>query len=177
MDAADRRALDAHMAALADGDRRAFDPVFDLCAPLVRRYALRAMNGADDAEDVAQTALLNMFARASEYDPSRSALPWILGIVANEVRTHRKKAARRRIQEPPRELACSAPSPEDTIVDRDLVQAAEAIMEELSPNDREALEASIGARARPAIAAATFRKRLSRALAKLRTAWKEAHDG
>lgn len=172
MDASDRRRLDALLAALADGDRSAFDPFFELSAPIVRRYAERA--SGRDAEDVAQSALLKIFSRAGEYDPDRPALPWILAIVANEVRTHRKRVVRRREEALAIEPCALEPTPEDEIVERDLVRAIEAIAGGLPAIDRDAIRLAI-LEERPA--AATFRKRLSRALAKLRHAWKEAHDG
>lgn len=174
MDAAARRRLDALLAALADGDRRAFDPVYSLCAPIVTRYAQRTLSAAD-ADDVAQAALLRLFARASEYDPRRPALPWILGIVANEVRTHRRRVGRRREEALTLDGEARERSPEDAVAERELIEAAESLLEGLSPTDREAIASAIGACARPLVAPATFRKRLSRALARLRAAWTEAH--
>jgi RNA polymerase sigma factor (sigma-70 family) len=173
MDASDRKRLNSLLAALADGDRTAFDPVFDLCAPLVRRYDERALSGSPEHEDVAQVALLKVFERASEYDRDRPALSWILGITANEVRTHRKRVMRRR-EGNEVEIAASAPTPEDRAIERDLIGAAEDLLESMSAIDREVVLESIRS-SEPRDA--TFRKRLQRALARLRHAWKEVHDG
>src|SRR5262245_57529195 len=84
------------MARLADGDREAFDPLYETLWPVVHRFAERALAGAPAAEDAAQTALLNVFSRASEFDAERDALSWVLEIVAYECRTIRQRARRRR---------------------------------------------------------------------------------
>ena len=174
--AADRRRLDALLAALAEGDRDAFDPLFSLCAPLVQRYARRALPQAD-AEDAAQTALLKVFSRASDYDTERPALPWILGIASNEIRSARKRVLRRREAPLEHEGSTSGPTPEDQAAERQLLEAAEDALNGLSLLDREAIVAAIGSRERPAVSPATFRKRWQRALRRLRAALLEAGDG
>src|SRR3954447_2713270 len=83
------------MAALADGDRDAFHPVFVRLWPVLRAFVGRLLPAAD-AEDVAQQALVNVFTRVSEFDRGRDALSWALGIAAWEVRTVRRRSQRRR---------------------------------------------------------------------------------
>src|SRR5690606_17511304 len=46
--------LQALLSRLADGDRSACDPTFELSWPLVSRFAERALAGAPEAEDAAQ---------------------------------------------------------------------------------------------------------------------------
>jgi DNA-directed RNA polymerase specialized sigma24 family protein len=46
--------------------------------------------------EVEDDALIRVFLRAAEFDASRPALPWVLGVVANECRTLRSKTQRRR---------------------------------------------------------------------------------
>ena len=92
---------------LAAGERRAFAEVYTTIWPLVRSFAGRALAERADAEDVAQSALLKIFSRASEYDPERDAVAWILGVVAWEIRTFRKRCQRRRQRPLPRLLLTS----------------------------------------------------------------------
>jgi RNA polymerase sigma factor (sigma-70 family) len=165
------------MTALAAGDRQAFHPVFVSVWPLLRAFTSRHLPSAD-AEDAAQQALLNVFRRAAEYDAERDALPWILGIAAFEIRTARRKSQRRR-EEPPAEDGLATrrapgPSPEDAALARDLDEALEGALLELSVRDRETL-LSFARGDRPDVAGATFRKRVERALARLRTAWRLKH--
>src|SRR5689334_6702592 len=82
------------VARVAEGDRDAFHPLFEALWPVVRRFAERSLGGAD-AEDAAQNALVKIFARASELDPARPALPWVIAIAASECRTLRRRAGRR----------------------------------------------------------------------------------
>src|SRR5262245_2756029 len=98
MDAAGRRRLQQDFTRLAGGDREAFNAVFTALRPLLRRFALRALPEAD-ADDAAQEALVKVFFRASEFDPHRDALSWVLGIAAYEMKTARRRRQRRREEE------------------------------------------------------------------------------
>jgi RNA polymerase sigma factor (sigma-70 family) len=163
------------MTALAAGDRHAFHPVFVSLWPLLKRLTSRHLPSAD-AEDAAQQALLNVFRRASEYDPARDALPWVLGVAAFEIRTARRKRQRRREDPTVNEGvgAAPGPSPEEVALTRDLDAALEAALGELSELDRETLR-SFARGDRPEVAGATFRKRVERALSRLRAVWRLRH--
>jgi RNA polymerase sigma-70 factor (ECF subfamily) len=170
----ERRELSDCLARLADGDRGAFDAVFRLAYPEVRAFAARHL-GSADADDVAQQALVALFARVDEYDPSRDGLAWALGITAWEVRSQRRRAVRRREGGAVPELACAAATPEHHAIDAELRASLAALLDALRPHDAEALLASAGLGPRPAVPAATFRKRLERAVTRLRAAWRRCH--
>jgi RNA polymerase sigma-70 factor (ECF subfamily) len=177
VDADGRAALQRDLTALAGGDRAAFDPVFRLLWPLLRGFAGRCLPAAE-AEDAAQEALLRVFSRASEFDPRRSALSWVLGIAAWEIRTVWTRA-RRRKEEPAKampEAADSAPSPEASAMAREANEALERALSALSPSDAETLLAYARGE-RPSLPRATFRKRVERALARLRAGWRMDHGG
>lgn len=177
MDHDQRRELQDLLARLADGDRAAFPPAFTLLWPVTRSFARSFLRDEAGAEDAAQQALVRLFLRAAEFDRSRPALPWVIGIVASECRTLRRKIQRRR--EGPlaeaEETADSAASPEEDATRRDLQRAAFTALEGLPPADVEAILAHVGEGERPDLPAATFRKRLERALKRLRRAWSERH--
>jgi RNA polymerase sigma-70 factor, ECF subfamily len=177
MDAARHRELQDLLARLADGDRAAFPPAFTLLWPVTRSFARSFLRDDAGAEDAAQQALLRVFLRAAEFDPSRPALPWVIGVVANECRTLRRKTQRRR--EAPlaaaEAQADSAASPEEDAARRDLERAALSVLEGLPPADLETILAHVGEAERPDLPAPTFRKRLERALKRLRRAWSERH--
>ncbi len=163
------------MARLADGERSAFQPVYEAIWPLVRRFADRSLAGSADAEDVAQEALLKVFARASEFDRERDALSWALGIVAYECRTFRRRAARQRENSASAEPTAAARNPEESLVERELEAAALEVLGTLRPQDVDTILIATREAERPAISAATFRKRLQRATARLRVAWRAKH--
>src|SRR6267142_136179 len=166
--------LQGLMERLADGDRSAFHPVFESLWPLLRRFAARHL-GPGEADDIAQEALLRVFRRAAEFDPSRSALAWALGIAAFEIRTARRKRQRRREDAVPagdfESARDPAPTPEETAMQADMETMMRNALGTLRPEDAETLRLySRGERAH--VAAATFRKRVERALTRLRAAWR-----
>jgi DNA-directed RNA polymerase specialized sigma24 family protein len=172
MDACERRALSTLLARLADGDRDAFSPVFDRLWPIVRAFAGRVLGHDADADDVAQRALVSVFARASEYDATRDGVAWALGITAWECRTSRRARERRRESDEPLEIASTSPSPEDAMITADILTAFDAVAGTLAPEDRAALgiDDDDGS-----VAPATLRKRRQRALVRLRHAWSRLH--
>jgi RNA polymerase sigma-70 factor, ECF subfamily len=160
---------------LADGDRTAFNPIYEALWPVVRRFTERTLAGSPDAEDAAQVAFMKVFSRVSEFDRGRDAVAWVLGVAAHECRTFRQKQRRRR-EDPGSggERSTSGPSPEDTAMDRDLYAAIREVLGDLSERDAATLQAVLDGE-HPAVPAATFRKRVERALARLRSAWSSRH--
>jgi RNA polymerase sigma-70 factor, ECF subfamily len=173
---AGRSALQEQLTALARGERAAFDPLFRRLWPLLRGFARRLLP-AEEADDAAQEALLRIFRRASEFDPARDALAWTLGIAAWQVRTHRTNARRRREEGagalPEREDP--AGSPEEQAAAGELAAALERALAELPPGDAATLLA-YAREERPDLPGATFRKRVERALGRLRALWRIRHD-
>ena len=81
VDPAGRSALQQELTALATASARRSIRSFRRLWPLLRGFARRFLS-AEEADDVAQEALLRIFRRASEFDPGRDAPAWVLGIVA-----------------------------------------------------------------------------------------------
>ena len=175
MDAGGRAALQEELTALARGQRAAFDPLFRRLWPLLRGFAARCLPG-DEAEDAAQEALLRVFSRASEFDSRRDALSWVLGVAAWQIRTHRKRTRRRREEAMPAALepADGRASPEATAMARDLAVALDRVLAQLPPSDAATLIAYARGE-RPDLPGPTFRKRVERALARLRARWRIDH--
>jgi RNA polymerase sigma factor (sigma-70 family) len=166
------------MIRLAAGDRSALHPAFAILWPLLRRFTGRHLAPAE-AEDAAQEAAVKIFGQAPAFDASRSAVAWVLGVAGYEVLTARRRRKRRR--EEPADAARlggrpdPGPDPEESALSRDLEATLEAALGSLGPEDATTLR--LYARGdRPAIAAATFRKRVERALARLRTAWRTTDE-
>ncbi len=175
MDREERARLQADLTRLADGDRSAFQPVFLLVWPLLRRLASRHLP-AQDAEDVAQQALLRVFLRASEFDARRDALAWIAGVGLWEVRSALRRAGRRREVTAAgallEEVRAAGADPEQIVVQAGLSERLGDALGGLRPADAATLAAYAEER-RPAVGAATFRKRVQRALARLRDRWRD----
>lgn len=165
--------LDVLLGKLADGDRAAFTPVFRLLWQPVLRLCGSLLKNEADAADAAQQALEKILTRAGDYDRSRPALPWALGIAAWECRTFARKRARRR--ELPSDLAPEIGSgSEEELAERELIRVALDALGELSAPDREALLATFWEEAAP-VTGATLRKRRERALKRLRHTFKRLY--
>jgi RNA polymerase sigma-70 factor, ECF subfamily len=196
----DRAALDRWMAAAADGDRTAIAPLFQALWPVVVGYTTRLIGDHALAEDCAQDALVQLFGQIERYDRERDALTWALTLATWQCRTVRRRRTRRREVCHLRDgdPAPAAPrsahgsqlgsalvpglGPELVSIDgasmlerRDLVRAALAALDTLSAADIETITLAINDAERAAIAPATFRKRLERALSRLRTSWRSRH--
>jgi len=163
------------MSAAADGDRAAVAPLFHALWSLVAAYATKLVGDRTLGEDVAQDALVKLFGQLDRFDRERDALTWALTIATWECRTARRRLARR---------AETALAADDRSLDgaalaeeRELVRAAIAELEQLAARDREVIVAALtdDDELRRALAPATFRKRLERALARLRTSWRSRH--
>ena len=75
---------------------------------------------------------------------------------------------------PGREGRSADANPEETLLERDMVRMMEEALGALSPADLETLRLYRNGE-RAAVAAATFRKRVERARARLRAAWVVRH--
>jgi RNA polymerase sigma factor (sigma-70 family) len=174
MDRATLSELQHQMERLADGDRAAFHPVFEVLWPLLRRFAARHLR-PEEAEEAAQDALVKVFFRAAEFDPSRNALAWAVGIAAFEIKTLRRRRLRRREVLPPggalERMRDGSRTPEEEATARDLERMLQEALGALRPEDALTLRLYASGH-RPLMAAATFRKRIERALLRLRGVWR-----
>lgn len=159
------------MVRLADGDRQAFDEVYRLAHQPVLALCRKLLAGHEHAEDLAQEALLKVFSGASRYDAERGpALPYILGGAGFAVRSYRKSMARQRARDagPADQLQTPDPgtSAEDQLLNAELLSAVDQVVGQLSAADQQVLLLVATKGLTP-----TMRKRLSRALGRLRNQW------
>ncbi len=175
-----RSELNQYLILLADGDRSAFDFVFETAWPLVHRLAVKMLGARTDTEDVAQQALMKVFSRAQEFDKSRDALAWILGITSYECKTLRQTERRRKEDSSDENnfnnLSDTKLSPEEEQINAELETCIRDLLSTLSPQDQETILISVNELSRPELNAATYRKRLQRAMDKLRSKWKERYE-
>jgi RNA polymerase sigma-70 factor, ECF subfamily len=188
--------LDSLMARLADGDRSVFRAVFEQLWPPTLRLCSSMLKNDADAADAAQQAMTKMLERASDYDPTRPALPWALAIAGWECRTILRTRSRRR--ETAADLAPEPARAEDTEQDlamHELVTLAREAIGQLSDIDRGVLEttfleeaprgmggalavdagAATEARMHQGTQGATIRKRRERAIVRLRAAFRRLY--
>jgi RNA polymerase sigma-70 factor (ECF subfamily) len=175
MDEVTRGLLNRNMAALADGERDAFDPVYRALWPLLVRFVAAISGNRMIAEDIAQQAMLRIFARVSTFDRSKDAIAWSMSIAINEYRSCKRKLGNRVVDSGAWVLAepIEDDTPEAIAIRDNLRDAARVVLHELRPQDLEVVVASLYEGQRPPLAAAAFRKRLQRVLATTRLIWKK----
>lgn len=171
--------LDRQMALLADGDRSAIEPLFRALWPVVHAYCQRALGHGADADDAAQQTMEKVFAEATRYDKERRALPWVVTIALWECRTIRRRVQRTRTVslDGTADTSSSDRTPEESAIDRDLLDGAWAAFEHLSPADREVLRQTFedDASSTLAVSGATLRQRRERAMHRVREAWRKLY--
>lgn len=170
----DTEKLDLAMRRLADGDRSAFDEVFDSLWPLLRRYATRVLGDTARAEDAAQRALVKMFERAHTYDSERPAVAWAMAFAFWECRTEQTQLRRARSEHLAEDVQSPGETPEQALGRLEWEHAARELIDQLP----EAQRALLWEEVQPELAAAlqgekpaTLRKRRQRALERLREAF------
>ncbi len=180
MDRAQRLATQEQVTRLADGDRAVLAPLFETLWPVLRDFCRRSLASEADGDDAAQEAMIKVFARVSSFDRDRDALTWALAIAAWECRTVARRRGRRREDDLSHaaHLVDGGSRIDDELSSRQLAAAATAVLGTLRPDDVAAVLAAVSDEpaARAGLAPATSRKRLERALGRLRTAWRSRHD-
>ncbi len=76
------------------GDVRALARVFDRAAPELLRVGMHLVRDPAAAEDMLQETFLTAIEHAERYDRARPLVPWLVGILTNHARRHRRAAAR-----------------------------------------------------------------------------------
>jgi len=171
----DRAQLDRFMAAAADGDRGALDPLFAALWEPVLAYATRFLGGdATLAEDVTQETLVRLFGQLDRYDRERDALTWAFAHATWQCRTARRRVQRRAEVDAVVERISDGAT---LVEERELARAALDAVNALAPRDVEVIVAAIADddALRRMLKPATFRKRLERALGRLRLSWRSRH--
>ncbi len=147
----------------------------------VFRY-VAARIGGQAAEDVVADTFVIAFTRRSAFDPRHAcALPWLIGIATNLLRSRRRAERRHLATDPGRMERGGAPDPglDDTIARADAAAARGAVMravKRLTPSERDAflVHALVGLKGAElgvalGISPSAAAVRLHRARARLRT--------
>ena len=130
---------DGQLLAEPSGLRGLYERHFD---DLFRYVAARV--GRQGAEDVVAETFVIAFTRRSAFDPSRTcALPWLIGIATNQLRS-RRRAERRHLATDPERMARGGahdPGLDDTIARADAAALRGAVLRavgRLRPSERDA---------------------------------------
>ncbi|MEO1170641.1 MAG: sigma-70 family RNA polymerase sigma factor [Myxococcota bacterium] len=166
-DIGQRSSLETRMAALARGDRAAFDDVYNAVTPVVRAFCRKALGDAD-AEDATQEVVLRLFQQARDYRTGESVLAWALTVARWECRSRVRKRGRSREESGHGTEAVVDSNSESRLMHR----AAIAALESLAPSDQHTI---LTALADDHPRTSRFRKQKQRALERLRAVWRRRH--
>ena len=85
--------------ATAEGDRDAFERLYQLTSPRLLAVALRVVQERSMAEEVLQEAYLNIWSKARQHGPEQSAIGWMVTVVRHRaidrLRAESKESERR----------------------------------------------------------------------------------
>jgi RNA polymerase sigma-70 factor (ECF subfamily) len=122
------------------GSREHFEQLYESYFPRVYRFALKRLNDAGEAEDVAQEVFFTVFRCLPSYQGNAPLLIWVFGITRNTVnRRFRRARPRMESLEAPEFLELSGGYvPADRTVDaRRMLRLCEAVIEDdLTPLQR-----------------------------------------
>lgn len=177
MEAAARATLSKDLARLKDGDRAASRPVFDALWPALLAFARRSLDD-DRAQEAAQRALVRLFGQVDRYDVARDALSWAFALTVWEVRSMARDGSRahaRSASATLEDVVSACEGADELVIDRELRALLDEVLATLSDNDRRAIVDMLHDADPTAPLSARLRQRRHRALARLRTIWKELH--
>ncbi|HEX5052091.1 MAG TPA: sigma-70 family RNA polymerase sigma factor [Planctomycetota bacterium] len=153
------------------GDVKALGAVFDAVAQELALVAAHLAPAGVDAEDLVQATFLAAIEHRERWDPARALLPWLIGILTNQVRRERQRTRRPR-------PACTdpvVPDPLDVVESQEVGERIAAALRGLPRQYRQALTLRLLHGLQPAQIAtalgcpvATCKTRLQRGLEMLR---------
>ncbi|MBL9077830.1 MAG: sigma-70 family RNA polymerase sigma factor [Planctomycetes bacterium] len=132
-------AADAMRRFQRSGDRAELERALLLSAPALRRAAVRLV-GAHAADDLLQECFVVAITRATTFAPDLRLLPWLLGILHNLFRNHRRRRwslgrwtspGERAVRPDPDLLAADEPPPATVVDHREWHRRIIAVAEEL----------------------------------------------
>jgi RNA polymerase sigma factor (sigma-70 family) len=169
---------DAELARRArEGDDAAYEDLVKRYGQIAFRVAWLVTRDRGEAEDSAQEAFVKAYYALPRFRPDSPFRPWLLRIVANEARNRRQGLALRAAAVSDGD---AAPSPETAAVAGEDREALVAALNRLSPADREVIgyRFLLGLSESETadvldVRSGTVKSRLSRAMARLRSALEE----
>lgn len=171
-------ALDNCIIRIADGDKEALEQLYEQTRPAVYGFALSILKNTQDAEDVLHDAYLQVWNAASQYRSHGKAMAWLLTIVRNLAMDQLR---RQRRVEPLAWEDWQEQFAENPTVSTEDRMVLSALLTALEDQERQivTLHALTGLKHREIAALLdlplpTVLSKYSRALKKLRLAWKEA---
>jgi RNA polymerase sigma-70 factor, ECF subfamily len=134
---------EAWLAAIAKGDRRAFDELYREYGPRIFRFAYRLIHDRTKAEEVTNDVMLEIWKHAGHFEQRSSVSTWILGIARHRtLNAIRNKTLHIAPLEEADEVPDEADTAEQELDHTTIAKALRAALDKLSPEHREVIELS-----------------------------------
>jgi RNA polymerase sigma-70 factor (ECF subfamily) len=133
---------EAWLAAIAKGDRRAFDELYREYGPRIFRFAYRLIHDRAKAEEVTNDVMLEIWKHAGEFERRSSVSTWILGIARyRTLNAVRGKTLHLAPVEEAETVADETTTTAEVALDQAAIgRALRAALDRLSPEHREVIE-------------------------------------
>lgn len=142
----DAHRLDALIAAVAEGDRTAFEALYRAASSRLFAICLRLLSDRAEAEDVLQEVFVAIWNKAHQFDPARAgAAAWLATIARNRAVDRLRALPARGAMAPidvAEDIADAGASPLQTATTADDRARLEACMEQLEPRRRGLIRAA-----------------------------------
>jgi RNA polymerase sigma-70 factor (ECF subfamily) len=128
---------DVLVAAIAAGDRDAMRTLYNRHRIRVFRFAIRLVDDASAAEDVASEAFIEVWRQAGRFEGRSAVSTWIMSIVRFKALSARRRRPETELDLKAAEtVADPSPSPEQTVLETDRRAQLRACLSQLSPDHR-----------------------------------------
>ncbi len=118
-----------------DGDKQAFQALFQDIGPLVTGFVRRRVRDQTEVEDVCQEALIAVYRSRQTYQPARPFEPWLFAIVRNVTAEYLKRQSQKSGWQEPMDAVPEIMVEDDASLALEMREA----FARLSPNQVEAL--------------------------------------
>ncbi|MBI4881201.1 MAG: sigma-70 family RNA polymerase sigma factor [Planctomycetes bacterium] len=134
----DRQELNAlYLRFRKHGEPGALAEVFDATAPELMRVARHLSRDEAEAEDILQATFLAAIEGAARFDDEQNVLPWLVGILSNQVKAARRRASR--CPDPARLRQEAPPDPAELAEERELRQELDGALSRMPAHYRDVL--------------------------------------
>lgn len=132
---------EAWVAAIATGDRRAFDALYREYGPRVLRFAYRMIHDRTKAEEVTNDVMLEIWKHAREFERRSSVSTWIFGIARHRtLNAVRNKTLHVTDIDDAGEVPDETTTAEIALDQATIARALRSALDRLSPEHREVVE-------------------------------------
>ncbi|MEM7693079.1 MAG: sigma-70 family RNA polymerase sigma factor [Pseudomonadota bacterium] len=132
---ADNDTLTFLLGRIATGDKKAMKAVYTQLGPDLHRFICTRMRDPQEAADVLQETMLEVWRRAGTFEGRSAARTWIFGIARNKAADRARRAVHTGA-EPDEDIPDDAPTPEAALAALQEGSALRACLEKLSPPQR-----------------------------------------